>query len=137
MIALPDPSVFPVCSIEPLICGIEGGDGDIDDFELADGPVATAGFDEDGGQGLHWIKFAVEFHVTFAFEDQIDLRQFLVIVGFRVGFDVDEVDRSDGIVWGDKGAASLTTGTGNRVDFGEVGDDEVCHVGMRTNGAQR
>ena len=59
-------------SIEPLVVGIEGGDGDVDDLHFSDGAVAHAGRDENGGHPAHRDEFAVEFHVALAFEDQVD-----------------------------------------------------------------
>jgi len=59
-------------SIEPLVVGIEGGDGDVDDLHFPDGAVAHAGRDENGGHPAHRDEFAVEFHVALAFEDQVD-----------------------------------------------------------------
>ncbi|MFM7751621.1 MAG: hypothetical protein ACKPB0_14520, partial [Opitutaceae bacterium] len=36
-------------SVEPFVRRVEGGDGDIHDFELSDEPVAAAGLDENRG----------------------------------------------------------------------------------------
>ena len=91
--------------VKPLVIGVEGGDRDVDYLHFADGSMATAGLDEDGGVGLDRDPFAVEFHMAIAFEDEVYLGKFLVIVDFGVVPDVDHVHRGFGIVRADKAPA--------------------------------
>ena len=122
------------CSIKPFVFWIEGGDGDVDDAEVAYCTMAATGFDHDGGEGFERMFFAVEFDVTFPFQDQVDLSHLLVIVDFAVFFDVYQVD-GRGSVFGDrKGSAGLAAGAGGWIYLIELGDEVVfgrwsCHVG--------
>jgi hypothetical protein len=113
--------------IEPLVGGIERGDGDVDDFHLADGAVEAARLDENGGHEFDGVEFAVEFHESFAFQDEMNLGQLFVLVSRGVGLDVDEMNRSDGVVGRDKGTTRLAAGTGDGIDVGQMGDGEVGH----------
>jgi len=110
--------------IEPFVFGIEFGNGDVGDFEFADGSVAAAGVDHDGGHGLDGIAFAVELDEPFAFEDQVDLGHLLVIVDLGVLLDFDEMERSDGVVVFHEGAASRAAGARSGVDVAEMGNSE-------------
>lgn len=119
----------PPFSIKPFVVGIEGGDGDVDDFKFSDRAVADVRRNENGSHGADGDEFAVEFHVTFTFEDEIDLRELFVIVGFRVDGNIHEVDRG-GLVFGyGEGAPGGAAGALGRLDFIEVGDDGFLHVG--------
>ena len=66
--------------VEVFVGGIEGGDGDVDDFHFADGAVPATGFDEDAGHGFDGEDFVIKFDVAFAFENEIDLGHLLVVV---------------------------------------------------------
>src|SRR5687768_9174967 len=46
--------------VEPLVGGVERGDRDVDDPQVAGGPVAAAGLDVDDGHGADGDEFAVE-----------------------------------------------------------------------------
>jgi hypothetical protein len=53
---------------------------DVDDLHLAHGAVAATGLDENAGQRLDGNHLAVQFHEAFAFEDEVNLSQLLVVV---------------------------------------------------------
>ena len=108
---------------------IEGGDGDVDDFHFADGAVAAAGVDEDGAHGADGDALAIEFHFAGAFEDEIDFGEFLVVVGFGVFADVDEVDGCGAIGGLGEGAAGGAAGAGDGIDVVEMGDPEAFGCG--------
>lgn len=107
--------------------GVEGGDGDVDDFEFSDGAVADVGRDEDGGHGADGDEFAIEFHVAFAFEDEIDLGECFVIVGFRVYRDVYQVDGCGLVFRESESAPGGAAGALGGGDFIKVGDDGFLH----------
>lgn len=107
--------------------GVEGGDGDVDDFKFSDGAVADVGRDENGGHGADGDEFAVEFHVALAFEDEIDLGQRFVVMGFGIDGDVHEVDRGGLVFWEGKSATGGAAGALGGFDFIEVGDDGFLH----------
>src|SRR5688500_17325961 len=96
--------------VEVLIRLVEGGDGDVDDLELADGAVAAERLDEDGGHRLNGDAFAVELHVALAFEDEVDLGHPFMVVGLGVLEDLDEVHGRGGVVWGGEGAPGPAAG---------------------------
>ena len=113
--------------VKPLILRIESRDRCIDEFHLADGTVAAAGLDHDGGHWFDRKAFAVEFDegLTFYFEDEIDLSEGLVVVRFSIERDVNVVDGGGRIVRCDKGALGHPTRAGDGVDFVEVSDAVV------------
>ena len=59
--------------IKPFVFWIEGGNTNVDDFHFADGAVATAGLDEDGGERLDGDSLAVQLHFAGALQDKIHL----------------------------------------------------------------
>ena len=75
------------CSIKPLVGFVKGRHGNVDDFQFADGPVSTAGFDIDGGHGFHRKPLAIQFHFAFSLQHQINLGQSAMIMGSRVRLD--------------------------------------------------
>lgn len=111
---------FP--SIKPLVFRIEFRDRDVDDFHFADGPVFASGADEDGGHGLEREELPVELHLTFTFEDEVDLSQLFVVMRLGVFLDVNQVDGRDFVVVVHEGPAGESAGTGRRFDIGEVRD---------------
>ena len=111
--------------IKPLVFGIEGGDGDVDDAEVANSTVAATGFDHDGGEGFEGMFLAVEFDVAFSFEDEIDLGHLFVIVDFAVFLDVDEVDGGGGVFRHGKRPTGLSAWAWSRVYLIELGDEVV------------
>ena len=54
--------------------------------------MPTPRLDKNRCHRLYRNHFAVEFHEPFTLEDQINLRQLLVIVRARIELDVDDVD---------------------------------------------
>jgi len=116
-------------SIEPFVFGIEGGDGDVDDAEVAYCTMAATGFDHDGGEGFERMFFAVELDVTFPFQDQVDLSHLLVIMDFAVFLDVYQMDGGSGVFWNSKGSTGLATGTRGWVYLIELGNEVVGRWG--------
>jgi len=84
--------------------------------------MTATGFDHYGGQGLDGYAFTVELDVALAFEDQVDFRHLLVVVGFGILLDIDKVERGDGVVVVHESPAGEAARTGGGLDFGEVGD---------------
>lgn len=113
--------------VEVFVCGVEGGDGDVDDAHFADGAVAAAGFDEDAGHGFDGEEFAIELDVAVAFEDEVDLGHFLVIMDAGFPGDVDEVDAGDGVFRDAEGAARGAARAGVAGDFVELFDEVAVH----------
>lgn len=111
--------------VEPLVFGIELGNGDVGDFEFADGSVSAASVNHYGCHRLDGVTLAVEFDEAFALEDQVDLGHFLVVVNLRVLLDFDEMERRDGVVVFHEGAASRTARAGSGVNIGEMGNSET------------
>ena len=112
-------------SIKPLVFGVEGGNGDVDDAEVADGTMAATGFDHDRGEGFERVFFAVEFNMAFSFEDEVDLGHLFMVVDFAVFLDVDEVDGGRGVFRNGKCPAGLPTWAWSWVYFIELGDEVV------------
>jgi len=117
-----------------FVSGVEFGDGDVQDFQiLADGAVAAAGLDEDGGAGGERMDLAVELDVALAFEDVVELGHALVVVQLAIVLDLDEVHRGDGVGLVHEGAARLPARAGSGRDVGKAGhleafpDDFVLH----------
>ena len=71
------------------------------------------------------MEDSIQLQVTFAFEDEIDLGEFFMIMRPRIQLDVDEVDRRDGIIGRGKGAARQAAWAGDRGDVVEVGDNVI------------
>ena len=113
--------------VEVFVGGVEGGDGDVDDFHFADGAVAAAGFDEDAGHGLDGEEFTIELDVALTFEDEIDLGHLFVIVAAGFFGDVDHVDAGDGVFGDAEGAPRGAAGAGGAGDFVELFDEIVFH----------
>ena len=79
--------------------------------------MAAAGFDHDGGEGFDGNQFAVELEMTFAFQDEIDLGHFLVIVDARLFGNVDEVNARNRMVRKPECAARRSARPGSAGDF--------------------
>lgn len=112
------------------VVGIVFGDGDVEEFELADGAVAAVRFDEDGGEGFDGDEFAIEFEVAFAFEDYVDFGGLFVVVRGRFVFDVEEVDGGGGL---GKVCEAATGGAAAAVDGGEVAEFDGLVAFHRVN----
>src|SRR5688572_28072125 len=56
--------------VEPLVVRIERRDRNVHDLQFPDRAVAATRLDENRSQRLHRIKFTVEFHEPFAFQDE-------------------------------------------------------------------
>ena len=69
-----------VSSVHPLVVWVELGNGDVDDLHVSYGSMPATWLYHYGGQGLYGYTFTIEFDVAFSFENQVDLRHFLVIV---------------------------------------------------------
>ena len=114
--------------VEPLVSGIEGRDADVDDAESSDGPVAASWSDQNCAEGADRNLLAVEFQATFAFEDQVDLRMFFMVMNLCVFADVHDVG-CRGVVPGQRERpTSEAARTPHRFDIVEMGNDVVGHV---------
>jgi len=113
--------------IEPLVIRIEGRDGNVDDFHFTDRAMADIGWDENGSHRANGDEFAIEFHVAFAFEDQVDLGELFVVMGFRVGGDVNEVYGGSLVFGGCEGSPGGSAWAFGWLDFVEVGYDSFLH----------
>src|SRR5436309_15565532 len=100
--------------IEPLIIVLERRDGDIDDFEVADGAVSTARSDVNSCHWFDVMAFAIEFNFAFAFEHEINLRRSLVIMRAGIGLDVDQMQAGSRAGQFGKGAPREATRTALR-----------------------
>ncbi len=123
--------------VEPLVVGIEGRDGHIENLQVTHGSVATAWLDEDSSFRLERVAFAIELDVTFALQDEIDLRHLLVVVRARVFLDGDHVHGRQGIVWRGKGAFRLAAGAADGRNVRELRDHVVRHAKMKARDARR
>src|SRR5439155_18250407 len=77
--------------IEPFVFGIERRHGDVDDSELADGAVPAARLDVNGRHRFDREELSVQFHLPFAFEYEVNLGHFLVIMRLGVLLNVHEM----------------------------------------------
>jgi hypothetical protein len=82
---------MPRRSVQMLIGRIERGEGDIDDPEPADGPVAAAGVNHNGHAGAHTVALAVQFHLAFTFQKVIDLGRPLVVMDASILLNLHDV----------------------------------------------
>jgi hypothetical protein len=113
--------------VKPLVLGIEGGDGNVYDLHFSDCSVADVGRDENGGHRADGDQFAIEFHVAFAFENQVNLGELLMVMGFRVRRDVDKMDGGRLIFSDSERAPSGAAGAFGWFDFVEVGYEGFLH----------
>ena len=90
--------------------------------------MAHAWRDEDGCHRADWDQFAIELDVASAFEDEVDLGEFFVIVGFCVLGNVDEVNRRGGVFRNRECPPCRAAGTFGGFDLIEVGDNSFLHV---------
>ena len=118
----------PLRSIEPFVFGVEGRDRDIDDFQFSDRPVANIGGDENGSHRTDGDEFAIEFHMSLTFEDEIDLGEFFVVMSFCVGGDIDEMDGGGFVFRNCEGTAGGAAWALLGFEFVEVGNDGFLHV---------
>ena len=81
-------------SIKPLVGRIKGWDTEVDDPEPADGPVAAQRLDQNRHERANGDEFTVEFQMALAFENEIDLRVFPVVVDARILLNVHDMDGS-------------------------------------------
>jgi len=103
------------------------GDREVDDLEFADGAVAAAGPDHDGAKGFDGDQFAIEFEMTFAFEDEINLGGLFVIVGRRFVAHFEVVGGGGGVFLVDEGTASGATAAFDGREIGEIDVVEALH----------
>jgi len=110
--------VFASNLIKPLVFRIKGGHGDVDDFHPANGAVTTTGLNQNRCQGFDWYARAIEFDeaVTVGLQDQVNLRQLLMIVRAGVDADVEVVNCRNRIVGRAERAPCLPARTGLRRD---------------------
>ena len=84
-------------------------------FILPTAPMPATGFDQHRAQRFHGMHFTVQFHMPFAFKNQVNLRHLLMVVSLGNFLYFHEVDRRHRIVRLNKGSASRATGTPYRV----------------------
>lgn len=113
---------LPRCLVEPFVVGVEGGDGGIEDCELADGAVSAVGLDEDGVAGFDGVAVAIEFNFAVAFEDIVNFGVVFVVMGAGVDRDGDEVGGGGLVGVFGESASGLAAGAGDGRDIGEVGE---------------
>lgn len=121
--------------VEPLVLRIEGGHGYIDDLQLANGAVATAGLDENGRHGFHRKPLSIQFHFALALQNEINLGELLVIVAPGILLDVHQMNRGDRVVWRDERPPCETARTTLRIDFIQLRDHVVGHKTCRHRNA--
>jgi hypothetical protein len=119
--------VFSLGLLLKLVGRVEGGHGDIDDFQVADGAVDAAWADHDGGEGFEGDNFAIGFEVALAFEDNVNLGHAFVMMGSAVSVDVGEVDGSWGVWHFCEGASGFAARAGDGGERIELGDVEAFH----------
>ncbi len=71
------------------------------------------------------MEDSIQLHVTFAFENKINLRELFMIVRPRVHLDIDEVNRRDGIIRRRKRAARQAARASDWGDLVEMSDDVI------------
>lgn len=94
--------------------------------------MTTAWLNEHRSQGLQRDNVIVKFHVSFAFEDQIDLGEFFMVVRPTVNCYVDHVKSGNGVVIGNKCPPGLTAGTRHRRNGIEL-HDAISRIGCGVN----
>ena len=72
--------------------------------------------------------FPIQFHASGSFQDVIDFRHLLVVMGPTVGRYIHDVHGGDGIVLSGEGPPSLSAGTGGGSDIGKVREQVVLFV---------
>ncbi len=80
--------------------------------------------DHDARHGFDRDDLAIDFEVTFAFEDDVDLGHLLVVVELAVHMDVREVDAGQIVPGLLERPAGFSAGAGNRRDFIQLGNGE-------------
>jgi hypothetical protein len=114
--------------IKPLVFCIKRRDADVYNSHFSYGPVAAAGFDEDGSKRLDWYFIAVELHLTGAFENEVDFGQFFMIMHPRVLLDIDDVHCGSGITRYGKRPFGEAAGTFDLSNIAETCYHIVCHM---------
>lgn len=122
--------------IKPLIFCIERRYTDVYDFHLADGPVAAAGLNEDGGKRFDRYFLAVQLHLAGPFEDEVDFGQLFMVMHLRVGPDINDVHRCSGIVRHGKRPFCKAARTRNGVNLVKMCNHIVCHTLSFQNSGQ-
>jgi hypothetical protein len=87
--------------------------------------MPTPGLDEYRCHRLHGVAFAIEFHETFALKHEIDLRESLVVMDFRVLADVDKVERRHRVVRRDECPARIAARAGYGPNFIDLRNHET------------
>ena len=108
-------------SIEPFVFGVEFGNRNVRYLHLADRPVTATWFDEDRRHWFDGIEFAIQLHVSFAFEDEVDLGKLLVVMRLRVFFDLNEMNGSNRIVGLHERSPRCAAGARHGIDVAEMG----------------
>ena len=81
--------------------------------------------DHNGGHGTDRDAFAVEFHFSGAFEDDINFGHPFMVVSLGVGFDVDLVNTGDGVFGVDEATAGSAARTREWRQIIELGDQII------------
>ena len=96
--------------------------------------MPTARLDEDAGERLQRHDVAVEFHVAFTLEDEVNLSELLVVVRTAIGRNIDQVNRRDRVVSGHECPPGFPTRARRGGDFIEVGDPVAGLGGFTRSG---
>ena len=94
------PGVSKPVSVKPLVRFIKGGDGDVDDRDLAYGSMAAERSDKHCRHRPERKRLPVYFHPAFSGEDEINLGHLFVIMRSRVRLNVDLMERGNAIAFG-------------------------------------
>ncbi|GAB5559992.1 MAG: hypothetical protein SynsKO_16390 [Synoicihabitans sp.] len=72
--------------------------------------MTAAGFDQDRGQGLYGVEFAIKFDVSLTFEHEVNLGMMFVVVRTIVLVDIDQMHGCDAVAGFYEGPPSLPAG---------------------------
>ncbi len=79
--------------------------------------MTAAGFDEDGGHRFDRDEFTIQLHVAFTLQNKVDFGHFFVVVGVRVGLDINNMQGGGIIIVGGEGTSGKTAGAVYRLNF--------------------
>src|SRR5438132_1977391 len=100
--------------------------------------MAAPGFDQDGGERFYRHRPAIQLDLTPAFEHEIDLREFFVVVTLSGLLNIDQMDARGPLARGGEGPARQPAGTRACLELIELRDQVVRHAGkIIRNGRQQ
>jgi len=113
-----------------LVARVKSWHRNVDDPEVANGPMPTARLNEYAGEWLEWHDIPVELHVSFALKDEVNLGKFFVVVRSTVGRNIDHVDGCHWVVIGHESPPGLAAGARHSWDFIKLGNAVAGRAGF-------